>query len=131
MAADCRRNADETPHHGPARLHTAQHEARPEPWIVQHLCVLSTTANHAFLMFPKPGVGCSIQPGGTTKYLHLAISCRAQSRTKLLNRQECRHSADETRQHRGRRWITRQQLLVGYKYSIAPVRTMILGTAGA
>jgi hypothetical protein len=29
------------------------------------------------LRFPKPGVGCSIQPGGTTKFLHMAISSRA------------------------------------------------------
>jgi len=28
----------------------------------------------AFGRFPKPGVGCSIQPGGTTSLLHVAIS---------------------------------------------------------
>ena len=108
----CRHDADETPHHGPGCVRTAQHWSLLETRTVQHFCAWDTMARHAFLVFPKPGVGCSIQPGGTTKYLHLAISCRAQSRTKLLNRQECRHSADETRQHRGRRWITRQQLLL-------------------
>src|SRR5450759_1261795 len=99
MAADCRRNADETPHHGPARLHTAQHEARPEPWIVQHLCVLSTTANHAFLMFPKPGVAGSIPAGGTSSYLHRAIP-EGRSAAKLVpDRRRRRQLPTSTRLH--------------------------------
>src|SRR5665648_901943 len=50
----CRRVADETPHHGPSHLSTAQHGADAEPWTVQHLCTRATTRDHAFGMFPKP-----------------------------------------------------------------------------
>ena len=70
LPTSCRR----TPHHGPTRLSTAQHAARPEPWTVQHLCTRGTTARHAFLRFPKPGVAGSIPAGGTTSCLHMAIS---------------------------------------------------------
>jgi hypothetical protein len=70
----CRQIADKTPHHGPSRLSTRRHQVRAEPWTVQHLCTRAATARHAFGMIPKPGVGCSIQPGGTTLLLLRAIS---------------------------------------------------------
>jgi len=73
----CRRDADKTPHRGLSRLSTAWHGAHAEPWTVQHLCARLTMARHACRVFPRPGVGCSIQPGGTTSCLHMAISVSA------------------------------------------------------
>src|SRR5665647_427373 len=70
----CRRIADKTPRHGSTRLSTARHQAQAEPRTMQHNHTRATTDGDAFLRFPKPGVGCSIQPGGTTSCLHRAIS---------------------------------------------------------
>jgi hypothetical protein len=39
----CRRTADKTPGHGPARLNTSHDRARPEPWTMQHLCTRKAT----------------------------------------------------------------------------------------
>ena len=50
----CRRSADETSHHGPTRLMTAQHRRPPETWIVQHNRLRATTVHHAFGRFPRP-----------------------------------------------------------------------------
>jgi hypothetical protein len=61
----CRRIADKTPHHGPSRLNTPQHERLAEPWTVQHSRVRMTTARHACRIIPKPGVAGSIPAGGT------------------------------------------------------------------
>ena len=83
----------------PSRLNTVQHGARAEPRTVQHLCSRGTTPRHGFLMFPKPGVGCSIQPGGTTSCLHMGTFSGRDSGRLALNRPKCRHSADETPRH--------------------------------
>ena len=103
---DCRRNADETPHHGARQLNTAQRPARTEPGTVRHLWARGTTFSHVFNVFPKPGVAGSIPAGGATLMLHSALSCRAV-------RQDRRHIADAGRpplaagrsflSHRGRR----------------------------
>jgi len=74
---DCRRNADETPHHGARQLNTAQRPARTEPGTVRHLWARGTTFSHVFNVFPKPGVAGSIPAGGATLMLHSALSCRA------------------------------------------------------
>ena len=74
---DCRRNADETPHHGARQLNTAQRPARTEPGTVRHLWARGTTFSHVFNVFPKPGVAGSIPAGGATSVLHWALSCRS------------------------------------------------------
>ena len=60
-----RRIADETPHHRPSRANTAHHRGWAETWTVQHIRRREATDQHAFLMFPKPGVAGSIPAGGT------------------------------------------------------------------
>ncbi len=50
---------------GPTRGSTGQHKASPEPWTLQRNRIRSTTARHAFLRFPEPGVAGSIPAGGT------------------------------------------------------------------
>ena len=82
VAHCCRQIADETPRHGPSRLTTSGHRARPEPWIVQRNRTRLTTAQHAFGGFPIPGVVGSIPTGGTSFPLHTAIALR-QSRHSL------------------------------------------------
>jgi hypothetical protein len=94
-----RRIADETPQHGPSPVSTTRHTAPAEPWTVQHLCTQRATTSHDFVVFPKPGVGCSIQPGDTTIPLLRAIFILLSSCRLFRNRQNCRHSADEMGQH--------------------------------
>src|SRR5665647_2524129 len=94
----CRRNADKPPHHGPARLSTAHYQDGAEPWTVQHKRARGTTRQDGFLRFPKPGVGCSLQPGGTTFCLLRAISDGASSCAYPQKLPKCRHSADETQE---------------------------------
>ena len=60
----CRQVADETRHHGPARLSTPQHGGSPQPRTVQHNRARATTPDHAFGRFPKPDVAGSIPAGG-------------------------------------------------------------------
>ena len=66
----CRRDASpqaSTPEYNPAA----------PPSRISHGAAQSHMADYqedSLFMFPKPGVGCSIQPGGTTSCLHMAIS---------------------------------------------------------
>jgi hypothetical protein len=69
-----RQTADKTRHHGPARAIIAQHRTSPEPWTVQHICLLAATPRHAFLRFPKRGVAGSIPARDATFFLHMALS---------------------------------------------------------
>jgi hypothetical protein len=88
---DCRRTADKTPRHGPSRVTTAEHDARAEPWTVQHLCTPAVTHRHACRMIPKPGVAGSIPAGGTSSCLHRAIPRRRSLPQFVRQRRRRRH----------------------------------------
>ncbi len=69
--------------------------------------------------FPKPGVAGSIPAGGTTLMLHRALSCWGVRQHRLPNRQDCRHSADESARHEQSRANTDRHLVAFTKRSEA------------
>ena len=66
-----------------------------------------SASNAARQAIPKPGVAGSIPAGGTMLFLPRTSSFLLPPCRLLPNRQNCRHSADETRRHTPRRRRTR------------------------
>jgi len=85
---------DETPPLSPTRPSTRQHRVSPEPGLVQHYRARASTARHAFLTFPKPGVAGSIPAGGTTFLPHRALPRRHAAPPRSRFAPLRRHLAD-------------------------------------
>ena len=83
---DCRRDADETPSHGPI---TPDHSSSPHRPRTLDRAAPSHTRSDGPSRLPRVSWCRLFDPArGTTKYLYLAISCGARSRTLLPDRQD-------------------------------------------
>ena len=88
-----RRNAAKTPHHGPTRLRTAHHRARPKPWTVQHNRARRTTRGNSYSGFLNLVSLVRFQPGAPL----LACTGRLREHGLGLSSSESAVGADKCR----------------------------------
>ena len=106
-----RRVAGKMRQHGQSRWATVEHRVVPHTRTVQRHRVQLATSAHRQRTSAKPPSAVRLRSPPPRTSLHPAISGRARPSTELTLRQNCRHSADETRRHAlSRRHTGRMQL---------------------